>query len=1802
MRPEDPRSALVELVRTRIQSLRPKLLDLTRRNPLLATKFSTRSTSHVRVVDELPDVLFSQLTTGQRMRLVGLPPLDEDPRDELSREFQDALSNARLTDEEYLEGVKDIDQSSEEALELSRRAERTLRDRLRTVLGMKPRQTTEQISLVQHAKNNRISPSYDLPLPNEENEDGRHTDTDIQTLLLPDDLERKMNALTTKCRTWLQETGINVLHVAFGFLEWTENETSPVAYAPLVLLPVEIEKKKTRDGLEFSIVSQGDDPEANAVLAEKLRLEFGVKLPTFQGGSIEAYLEELSSVSPKSLNWRVRRQIALGVFPSARVAMYNDLDVMGGAFDGNRIVDRLLGHAPVADAPPFAEVYDNDSIEIERKVPCLVMDADSSQFSAIADVMNGVNLAVEGPPGTGKSQTIVNTIAAALEARKKVLFVAEKTAALNVVKARLEAIGLGEFILPLQADKATRERVIGSVRSRLEINREPAVSDYDKKIAAFREVRAALQEYIDILSSEFEKTGFTIYEILGKSVTCSSTFDGDWAGFKDLKIPEVNTCTRDRIAQLKEAAANWRSAAIEASAAGVHWSGLKLATVDRFVADEILELARLGAYAYQGCAEHRSFLAQYGIKGNIDGPRLQALGRLCASLGKDPLPLDPVLIKRVCREQVSDKLRAFLTARKEQQTEHDTLSVMIADPQSHGIGDQLRALHRCCRDQNSMTLNVGSFSQQRAESARVQAGLLEVRRLLVPFVAEIPAGANWPVAALRKAFDIVQTTPTNVLLLRSQALADPVSATALERARTKANNLKERRDRLGVLLAHESRLAELQSCAETFRSAGVMSVFSSDYRSAKAQFLRITGRKDFNRADALSVLDGLIQWTKEEEQFSSDPQLSNLFGEKFAGIETDFTAFTELLKFYRAVELQLPGVANRAIRQFLAIAQVDELQSIPKLGGGYDDATFSGIETATSELADRLSRLDEAVSRFEALDGVLKNPETIRVDELPKLAKRCDAYQRNVAEPQVNEQVLELLGERPVDSKTSIMDIERLLDTADEILKLGEDYEIVLFALEAGQLSDAARAIAKALELDFAANDILQRLSALTGIELAKLVPSRTREDLASFLQTAATDTRGLHVHAARYRTSKELRDLGGNWLIEAVSLLPSAISDLPRLAEAVCIRSLARAVFTRHRPVLSKFPQGKLDELRSRLAKLDEEIIQISRRQLRAKIIACATPPRGNGYGRKSTWTEASLLENEVAKSKRFVPLRDLTRRAGRALQELKPCWMMSPLAVAQYIAKGTLNFDLVIIDEASQMPPEDALGALVRANQAMVVGDTNQLGPTTFFKKLLEDDEADEDEAVLDESILDIANAAFRPVRRLRWHYRSRNSELIAFSNHHIYKNDLIVFPAAEEARSSRAVSLKQVPGRYSSGTNVEEARAMIDAIVKFMKESPHRSLGVVVLNQKQSELLREEMNRALKSEPVASKYVEMWKEKNDGLEEFFIKNLENVQGDERDVIFIGTVYGPDKVGGPVMQRFGPINGLSGRRRLNVLFSRAKHRIVTFSSMTSADIQAQETGNPGAYMLKCWLEYSATGILDAGQTTHREPDSDLEIFVMDQIRSMGCIPVPQVGAAGYFIDIGVRHQDWPHGYILAVECDGASYHSTKSARDRDRLRQQVLEGKGWHFHRVWSTDWFNDPMLEKERLRQAILKRLETLRTDLGSVHEATANQSNFEQSTADGLITEDEPIARATELVPDEKGIKVGDRVRVKYLSGTANTIEVTITDGQSSADKGLISVDQPLGRALMGGQEGEEIEVLVGSYIRKALIEKVFQRAA
>ena len=468
----------------------------------------------------------------------------------------------------------------------------------------------------------------------------------------------------------------------------------------------------------------------------------------------------------------------------------------------------------------------------------------------------------------------------------------------------------------------------------------------------------------------------------------------------------------------------------------------------------------------------------------------------------------------------------------------------------------------------------------------------------------------------------------------------------------------------------------------------------------------------------------------------------------------------------------------------------------------------------------------------------------------------------------------------------------------------------------------------------------------------------------------------------------------------------------------------------------------------------------------------------------------EMGVIRGEIGKKRAHLALRQLFKRAPTAIQRIKPVLLMSPISVAQYLTPGLLTFDLLVIDEASQVRPEDALGAIARARRIVVVGDQKQLPPSSFFDRLLADGEETpepEDEgsgedllegaATLGslESILSLCEARGLPSRMLRWHYRSRDPSLIRVSNREFYEDGLILPPSPLERDPAYGLTFTRVDGVYDRGgrrDNRIEGEAIVARVAEHARAHPDLSLGIVTFSSAQKNTVTELLELARRSDPALDGFL-----REGQAEDLFVKNIENVQGDERDVILISVGYGPATPGGRLTSMtFGPVNGEGGERRLNVLFTRARIRCEVFASFDPGDIDPSRVARDGPRILKRFLEYARSGKLDEAAVTGAPADTPFEEDVADAVRSFGYLADPQVGSAGFRIDIGVRHPDKPGTYLLAVECDGATYHSALWARERDRLRQDVLEHLGWRFHRVWSTDWFHRRPAEIERLRAAL------------------------------------------------------------------------------------------------------------------------------
>jgi very-short-patch-repair endonuclease len=545
----------------------------------------------------------------------------------------------------------------------------------------------------------------------------------------------------------------------------------------------------------------------------------------------------------------------------------------------------------------------------------------------------------------------------------------------------------------------------------------------------------------------------------------------------------------------------------------------------------------------------------------------------------------------------------------------------------------------------------------------------------------------------------------------------------------------------------------------------------------------------------------------------------------------------------------------------------------------------------------------------------------------------------------------------------------------------------------------------------------------------------------------------------------REMKPMGLADVIEKASHWANSSEDLVHAFDLTWYSGLVEKGYA-DAPSLLTFDHVKQTHLLERFRRLDQSSLGHAQAHL-AKTI-WEKKPGINQPG------EMAVLRNELNKKRRLMPIRQLIDQAGRAIQHIKPVFMMSPMSIANFLPPGKLEFDVVIFDEASQVKAVDAFGAVLRGRQVIVVGDTRQMPPSDFFGREVEID--DEDNVTSDiESVLAMFRARGAQERYLSWHYRSRHESLIAVSNVEFYDRKLVIFPSPGTNRLATGLKLRHLPeALYDRGrtrTNRGEAKALAQAVLAHAIDNPGMSLGVVAFSMAQRDLIQVEVELMRRGNPDAEPFFNG----AHPTEPFFIKNLENVQGDERDAIFISIGYGRNE-SGRIAKEFGPVNRDGGERRLNVLISRAKMSMEVFCNFRADELELDANASHGVRALKHFLSYAETRELDIPLETGKEADSPFETEVMLALQERGYGVEAQVGTAGYFIDMAVKDPEFPGRYVLAIECDGASYHSSRSARDRDRLRQGVLESLGWRFHRIWSTDWFRNPGQELERTAAAI------------------------------------------------------------------------------------------------------------------------------
>ena len=1386
----------------------------------------------------------------------------------------------------------------------------------------------------------------------------------VQTLHYPNDLEAILRRISYAARTAIEESGMKMLHLIFGFLEWFESDASDQSHlAPLLLVPVTIEKgkaDKSSGTFTYGIAySEADQIEENLSLREKLKHDFGLDMPELLDGEApESYFLKFRGMLSAKPRWKLRRRVTLGLVSFGKLLMFRDLDPKkwpkpSDLLEHPRIKDFFEGtkHSEAL----FADEYQLDALDQQDRVPPLIHDADSSQHSALIDALDGRNLVIEGPPGTGKSQTITNLIALAVSNEKTVLFVSEKLAALEVVRRRLDQAGLGLFCLELHSHKTDKRKLLDELEERLEASQSlKPPKDLNEKKTLLRRHREQLVEYVELINKPFSALGHTAFDVIWRRERLRQELSFDPS------LVEKIVINRDQTTQL---------------------------------ADFELDCELLDVYG-----RHLTELRKHF-------PDLQKHPWRQVSNASLDYPGERRLIRNL--EQVASTVR-------DMQAELRYLA-SVTDCDTHALASR-EALSRWVENFEQIP-----NPQEKSTKAVLSATANPDReKELRAFISDVH---SWT----RSRAELAQRFPA-VAESRDPGMVEP-----LRSACEKAMGLGLRNFSRTVLTGLATECAWLRSI---LKPTAILS-----------------------RASLVAQL----------ETCESGTALSRLFGRAYRQTQRTFT--DTFVSRKRPRRREMVEALRRAIALLKTLESDEEFSSCHKGRLLYEDLGL---------LVDSARSLDSCFEYFKITDG--QNARGV-LALIYEFSHNCMAATKIASDP-----VQELIGTDFHGVDTNLQVITDGLDAADAIRKVDILEPIRSWLLQSDtdqHLSILIDAVAKISKQLHSLTDALVRFSELGQVNAwewwgPKPLTFATLERIA---EAALKNQSSLSGWLEFTRASKSV-DSGG--LGEIAMLTGASVistSDLVPAYTYAFYNTLVQRL-TGDRPQLLQFSGLTLDAAREKFAYYDKQVIELNRQA--AASASRRVVPHGVQSGPVGQLTELGLIRQEIGKKKRHIPIRQLVKRAGQALQALKPCFMMGPLSVAQYIEPGRLTFDLVVMDEASQLKPEDALGAVARGGQLVVVGDPKQLPPSTFFERQFDldqdEEEADGASSIEEhESILDVARSVYQPVRQLRWHYRSRHDSLIAFSNAEFYQNRLLVFPSPSTKRGQDGVQFRYVAdGVYESGHarwNRPEAERVVASIVNHMHNASDLSLGVVALNFQQRELIEDLLTERIRNDDVAQSFLDYQSEAS---EPFFVKNLENVQGDERDVILISATYGRDQ-NGNFFQRFGPINQAQGPRRLNVLFTRAKHRVVVFSSIDPDDIQTEAASPRGVVVLKSYLNYAKSGRLEYETYSEHLPASDFEVAVANSLVARGFQCVPQIGVAGFFIDVGIRHPLKPGTFILGIECDGASYHSAKSARDRDRLRQTILENLGWNIHRIWSTDWFKDSRHEVEK----VLDRLQMLLT---------------------------------------------------------------------------------------------------------------------
>ena len=1697
----------------------------------------------------------------------------------------------------------------------------------------------------------RIGRSTAYDLTSSKDAAGRRTrsSTGLQTLYYGDELGKHGRKLAREAKLAIEETGSNMLYLVFGFLEFPDNPGSDKLYqAPLLCVPVTVTISDEGQYSTFTLISSGEELTDNLSLREKVKRDFGLNLPIYldeEDESADAYLARVAKTVKELPGWRVQHRITLSLLSFANMLMVKDIapetwaDASGKSALLNHPLIRQVfeGSSSSAGEPAYAGEYDIDA-HPRGDVP-LIYDADSSQHSALIDVLEGKNRVIEGPPGTGKSQTITNIVAAAMQAGKTVLFVAEKLAALEVVKSRLEQAGLENFVLELHSNKTNKKRVLEDLKHRLEMP-TPQLRELPALMTQLQEKKDELRAHMEVMrETEGNALGLTLHQVMWRAELNRTRCGTQAASLETLEyVPAAvtNSAELARIYDTLKYIAQQFEAVDGFGESHPFWGfyPTELTPHDAIPIQQILTTYRSRFQEFQwGLVRAMDIFGTDDIQ--LDNATASKLISVLAELAPaEPDEINfhllPVLFP-VGDENGKKSIGILkeLSAAKELLTalerSRDKFLVANSAPSISDVaqGEEALSLLAVTKlDEHTCEQFEKMLDKLRPAVEAGRSALHDLERIAKLFRLPFEGTAD-DVKKLQIVRSALEEAPNGLLHIRSALLVQPISLETLKRMADELKSIRSSFERLERSLYMDSLPADeqLSEAIATLRQGGAWyRVFQGSWRKAVSLHKRLARNKatKLTSDQRLAELESVKAYTKRHQAWNCDEKLKMVAGAVFDGDKTPFQDLIAVASWLvKSNERFGDSRINDGSLDLLNITRPDIIE-LTSTTGSLDAALAAlntvaalnaSIHSAMPEINARIAKAnwDERLSEYhESVEMLVAAHAFMTRWVAPSFTFREGLLAVSHASkiPEVERSVALNLGGKEIFG-TSYRGRDTNLDTAFAAHTYGTllrgarlPKPIEQLLLSADSVANHAAIEESIIAINKGWQDLVEFEQSLShfGEVNTKQWAGSDVDNIVNFAQGLAERTsNALEKYSrllpwAQYVQARE--DCQRMGLMNYLSLMEAGTLSPAQLTNGFAFRfyaSVAEQLFRRNKS-LRTFSGTRHSAVRKDFVSLDREVIKMRGAQVARDCIRASTPPQGTSGVRVDDKTELRLLEHLIPQQRPRVPLRKLLSRSGRAIQSLKPCFMMGPQAVAQFLQPGQLHFDIVIMDEASQLKPEQALGAIARGAQLVVVGDPKQLPPTSFFARMAtpeDDGDSGKGAAAVDaESILDVCISHFHPVRTLRWHYRSQHESLIAFSNQNFYRGNLVVFPSPFGKSKELGLRYHYVKnGVYEGQMNVIEARQVVEAVASHIQNRPGISLGVVTLNVKQRELISEMMDERLKTVSGADDFKAHWK--SQGME-LFVKNLENVQGDERDCIIISTTFGRPASAGVVRQNFGPISRGGGWRRLNVLFTRAKKSVVVFSSMRPEDIVVDKSTPEGTKALRNYLLFARDNVLTQNEETGLPPDSDFEVAILDLLKAKGYEVVPQLGVAGFRIDIAVRHPEHKSVYLAAIECDGASYHSGVTVRDRDRIRQEILEGLGWRgrIWRIWSTDWFRNPQLEAARLF-SFLEALRLMPLPLGESYEEVEDEYEGAalQALEDVPAETHEPIEMVLETVDDEMDVRVGDLVTYFNIESPEIRLSVKITSLLTDLSQGLIGEATPLAQVLLGSTAGDEVVLRV-----------------